>query len=147
MTSRVGLQEQGYAMFTVTLEPPSLKALCGPESAGCYLGLTDGSPPGVPGGGMTGIRAPEGGGVRFIPGSTLSGGVITPPERPRSELLPFAGGTTGVLGWSAFGRPPRSSAETAAAIKPTTAAARTHILRISASALSSSRCPDLGQTP
>ena len=48
---------------------------------------------------MTGILAPEGGGARFISGSTLAGGVMIPPERLRSELLvPLAGGTVGVAG-------------------------------------------------
>jgi hypothetical protein len=89
-----------------------------------YLGLVDGSPPGAPGGGITGIREPEAGGVRFIPGSTPAGGVMTPPERPRSELLvPVSGGTIGVLGWSAFGRSLRSSAETATARKDKSTAA------------------------
>src|SRR6266404_6028155 len=61
-----------------------------------YFGLIDGSPPGVPGGGMTGMASPAGGGVRFICGSTLGGGVMTPPDRPKSELLvPLAGGAIG----------------------------------------------------
>jgi hypothetical protein len=64
--------------------------------------LTDWSPPGVPGGGITGIRALDGGGVCFIVGSTSVGGVMTPPERLRSELLdPLAGGKVGVAGCSA----------------------------------------------
>jgi hypothetical protein len=64
-----------------------------------YFGLIDGLPPGVPGGGMIGILAPEGGGVCFIPGSTSPGGAITPPERLNSELLlPLAGGTAGATG-------------------------------------------------
>ena len=59
-----------------------------------HFGLGDGSPAGVSGGGITGILAPEGGGVTFIFGSTSAGGVITPPERLRSELLvPLAGGS------------------------------------------------------
>ena len=45
---------------------------------------------------MTGMLSPEGGGVRFICGSTLGGGVTTPPDRPKSELLvPLAGGAVG----------------------------------------------------
>ena len=61
-----------------------------------YFGLIDGLPPGVPGGGMTGMLSPEGGGVRFICGSTPGGGVTTPPDRPKSELLvPLAGGAIG----------------------------------------------------
>ena len=64
----------------------------------CYFGLIEGSPPGEPGGGMTGMLSPAGGGVRFISGSTLGGGVITPPDRPKSELLvPLAGGAIGGL--------------------------------------------------
>ena len=62
----------------------------------CYFGLIDGSPPGVPGGGMTGMLSPAGGGLRFICGSTPGGGVTTPPDRPKSELLvPLAGGAVG----------------------------------------------------
>ena len=58
-----------------------------------YFGLIAGLPPGVPGGGITGIVAPEGGGVCFIPGSTSAGGVTIPPQRLRSELVvPLAGG-------------------------------------------------------
>jgi len=61
-----------------------------------YFGLVDWSPPGVPGGGITGILAPDGGGVCLIAGSTPAGGVTTPPERLRSELLvPLAGGKAG----------------------------------------------------
>ena len=69
------------------------------RAAACYFGFVDGSPPGVPGGGITGIRAPDGGGVRFISGSISTGGVMTPPERLKSELLvPLAGGTIGLFG-------------------------------------------------
>src|SRR5215469_4443616 len=39
----------------------------------------DGSPPGLPGGGITGI-APPGGVGCLISGSTCSGGQITPPD-------------------------------------------------------------------
>jgi hypothetical protein len=64
-----------------------------------YFGLIDGLPPAVPGGGITGILAPDGGGDCFIPGSTSLGGTMTPPERLNSELLvPLAGGTAGVFG-------------------------------------------------
>src|SRR5438105_11471334 len=70
-----------------------------------YFGLTAGLPPGVPGGGIIGILAPVGGGVCFISGSISAGGVITPPDRFRSELeVPLAGGTAGVAGWAAPGR-------------------------------------------
>ena len=42
------------------------------------------------------MLSPAGGGVRLICGSTLGGGVTTPPERPKSELLvPLAGGAIG----------------------------------------------------
>ncbi len=59
---------------------------------GFYFGLIAGLPPGVPEGGTTGMRSPEGGGVCFICGSTPIGGVMTPPERLSSELLdPLAG--------------------------------------------------------
>jgi hypothetical protein len=64
-----------------------------------YLGFTVGLPPGVPGGGITGIFAPLGGGVCLIPGSIPLGGVITPSDRFSSELRdPLAGGTIGLLG-------------------------------------------------
>ena len=64
-----------------------------------YFGLTAGLPPGVPGGGITGIVEPLGGGVCFISGSIPVGGVITPPDRLRSVLrVPLAGGTAGVVG-------------------------------------------------
>jgi hypothetical protein len=43
-----------------------------------YFGRTLGSPPGLPGGGITGIFPVSGAGV-FIPGSTF-GGQITPPS-------------------------------------------------------------------
>ena len=40
--------------------------------------------------------SPAGGGLRFICGSTPGGGVTTPPDRPKSELLvPLAGGAVG----------------------------------------------------
>jgi hypothetical protein len=42
-----------------------------------YLGTIDGSPPGVPGGGMTGILPPPTGGAA-IPGSTPAGGQMMP---------------------------------------------------------------------
>jgi len=54
-----------------------------------YFGLTFGSPPGVPGGGMTGILPESSGGFLCKPGSTFSGGLITPPEWfSRSLRLP-----------------------------------------------------------
>jgi hypothetical protein len=42
-----------------------------------YLGTIDGSPPGVPGGGMTGVLPPPTGGAA-IPGSTPAGGQMMP---------------------------------------------------------------------
>jgi hypothetical protein len=80
----------------------------------------------VPGGGIIGIVEPVGGGVCFIWGSTSAGGLMTPPERPRSELLlPLAGGSTGWLGCSA-GR----SAAMADAPRPVNVATISHILRM-----------------
>jgi hypothetical protein len=106
---------------------------------GFYLGLIAGLPPGVPGGGTTGMLSPEGGGVCFICGSTPIGGVMTPPERLSSELLdPLAGGTAGALGCLALS----SSAATATVKKPKNAIARSHILPIAAS----KRCPHPRQT-
>jgi hypothetical protein len=79
-----------------------------------YFGLIAGLPPGVPGGGTTGMPSPEGGGVCFICGSTPTGGVMTPPERLSSELLdPLAGGTAGARGCLAHS----SSAATATVTK------------------------------
>jgi hypothetical protein len=70
-----------------------------------YFGLIDGSPPGVPGGGMTGIGSPEGGGICFIWGSISAGGAITPPERAKSELVvPLNGGVIGRFGLALSGR-------------------------------------------
>jgi hypothetical protein len=61
-----------------------------------YFGLTAGLPPG---GGIIGIVEPVAGGVCLIFGSIPAGGVITPPDRFRSELrVPLAGGTAGVAG-------------------------------------------------
>src|SRR3984893_17810220 len=108
---------------------------------GFYFGLIAGLPPGVPGGGTTGMLSPEGGGVCFICGSTPIGGVMTPPERLSSELLdphPLAGGTAGALGCLALS----SSAATATVTKPKNAIARSHILPIAAS----KRCPHPRQT-
>jgi hypothetical protein len=50
-----------------------------------YFGITLGSPPGVPGGGMTGIIPPPAAGAE-IPGSTPAGGQITPFERDIPSL-------------------------------------------------------------
>ena len=104
-----------------------------------YFGLIAGLPPGVPGGGTTGMLSPEGGGVCFICGSTPIGGVMTPPERLSSGLLdPLAGGTAGALGCLALS----SSAATATVTKPKNAIARSHILPIAVS----KRCPHPRQT-
>ena len=90
-----------------------------------YFGLTAGLPPGLPGGGIIGIVEPVAGGACFIWGSTSVGGLMTPPERLRSELLlPLAGGSTGWLGCSA-GR----SAAMADAPRPANVATMSHILR------------------
>jgi hypothetical protein len=45
-----------------------------------YFGRTDGSPPGLPGGGITGILPVSGAGAR-IAGSILDGGHSTPSDR------------------------------------------------------------------
>src|SRR5215469_1358286 len=105
----------------------------------CYFGFTDGSPPGVPGGGITGILSPDRGGVCFICGSTSAGGLMTPPERLSSELVdPLAGGSAGALGCFA----PCSSAPAARLIEPQAAMMRSDILRIDASGC----CRDAKQT-
>jgi hypothetical protein len=44
-----------------------------------YFGRTLGSPPGLPGGGITGVLPPSGVGAR-IPGSTPAGGHSTPSD-------------------------------------------------------------------
>jgi hypothetical protein len=73
------------------------------------------------------MLSPEGGGVCLICGSSPMGGVITPPERLKSELLdPLAGGTAGEFDFLA----PCSSAGMAAVRKPRKAIARNHILPI-----------------
>jgi hypothetical protein len=53
-----------------------------------YFGLTSGAfPPGVPGGGITGMLCAPGFGVGWcIPGSGSAGGWITPPERESLSL-------------------------------------------------------------
>ena len=54
-----------------------------------HFGLIDGSPPELPGGGMTGVRAPVSGGLAVISGSTSSRGRITPSSRSDfSWLIP-----------------------------------------------------------
>ena len=64
----------------------------------------------------------------MISGSMPAGGVMTPPERFRSELrLPLAGGTAGAAGWSAPGRPLCSSAAEATVAKPRAATATRHV--------------------
>jgi hypothetical protein len=50
-----------------------------------HFGMMVGSPPGVPGGGMTGMTPPPVGGTEML-GSTSAGGQITPLERDNSSL-------------------------------------------------------------
>src|SRR5262245_64829911 len=59
-----------------------------------YFGWIVGSPPGLPGGGMTGVFcAPGSGGGTCISGSTLCGGRMTPLERSSCWLgLSFGAG-------------------------------------------------------
>jgi len=60
------------------------------EGGASYFGWRPGSPPGVPGGGMTGILPPPTGGTE-MPGSTPAGGQITPLDFESCslrELLP-----------------------------------------------------------
>ena len=45
-----------------------------------YFGLTEGSPPGLPGGGMTGVLPPVSGAGACISGSTPEGGQSTPSD-------------------------------------------------------------------
>src|SRR5579884_1040760 len=80
-----------------------------------YFGLTFGSPPGEPGGGMTMIEPPGSGAFFTMPGSTVlaAGGLMTPSEReswllrlPPSPVAPLSGMTVlagGVVGacWAA----------------------------------------------
>jgi hypothetical protein len=63
------------------------------------FGTTLGSPPGVPGGGMTGIRPPPTGGTE-MPGSTPAGGHITPFDSESCSLklrLPVVSDDRGVV--------------------------------------------------
>jgi len=77
-------------------------------------------------------------GIRFISGSTPAGGVITPPDRAKSELVvPLKGGVIGRVGSAASGRPFGSAAKAAMAPNKTTAAATANIPRIAASIASS----------
>jgi hypothetical protein len=108
-----------------------------------YFGLIDGSPPGVPGGGMTGIGSPEGGSICFIWGSISAGGAITPPERAKSELVvPLDGGVIGRFGLALSGRWSGSAARAAIAPNPTAAAAMAQVPRIAASSSLSSSKPE-----
>jgi hypothetical protein len=50
-----------------------------------HFGTRPGSPPGVPGGGITGVTPPPIGGTE-MPGSTPAGGQITPLDRDSSSL-------------------------------------------------------------
>src|SRR5260221_5619692 len=68
-----------YAQNRPARRAASAGVLCG---AGGYFGLTPGLPPGEPGGGTTGmLRGPGSGVGASILRSTLSGGLMTPPER------------------------------------------------------------------
>jgi hypothetical protein len=58
----------------------------------CYFGSIVGSPPGLPGGGMTGVLPEPGGGGTSICGSTPRGGRMTPLERSSRSLRSSAGG-------------------------------------------------------
>ena len=64
-----------------------------PALRGCYFGTTFGSPPGVPGGGTTGIGSvpglPAGATGLVMAGSTFAGGLIT--ESPAASPCPGAG--------------------------------------------------------
>jgi hypothetical protein len=60
-----------------------VKQTCFPDQVPAnrdYFGRTDWSPPGLPGGGMTGVLPASGGGAR-ISGSTPAGGQSTPSDR------------------------------------------------------------------
>src|ERR1700730_2939510 len=61
------------------------------QGAQNHFGLMDGSPPGLPGGGITGIGALLSDGLRVISGSTLPGGRITPSFGLGSSLLASSG--------------------------------------------------------
>jgi hypothetical protein len=50
-----------------------------------YFGIRPGSPPGVPGGGITGVMPPPNGGT-VRPGSMPAGGQITPFDRDSCSL-------------------------------------------------------------
>jgi hypothetical protein len=70
-----------------------------PECYQLTFGTTFGSPPGVPGGGMTGVRPPPTGGTE-MPGSTPAGGHITPFDSESCSLklrLPVVSGDRGVV--------------------------------------------------
>src|ERR1700722_13734638 len=80
-----------HSATDVTLKPT---AAASPTS---YFASTPGAPPGVPGGGMTGMELGSGTGAVFImPGSTPGFGLITPPLESnfslRLSLRPDANG-------------------------------------------------------
>jgi hypothetical protein len=87
------------------LQGPGRRQGINPPTAWRHFGITDGSPPGDPGGGITGVAAPFWGGSTVIRGSTF-GGVMTPFRWDKSSLkvpVPSAGairsgGTGGALG-------------------------------------------------
>ena len=76
-----------------------------------YLGCAVGAPPGVPGGGITGVvRGVGSGTVPWMPGSTPMGGRITPRARPPPSRSSTA--------FSPVGPSPRRSRRGAAASPP-----------------------------
>src|SRR6187200_2202239 len=68
----------------------------GKRSYGNYLGRTVGSPPGLPGGGMTGMLPASGVG-NFIAGSIAGGGQMTPSDCARRPLR-LSGAGAGLCG-------------------------------------------------
>jgi hypothetical protein len=70
-----------------TIETPKAREQCValPLANLLHFGMMVGSPPGVPGGGMTGMTPPPVGGTEML-GSTSAGGQITPLERDNSSL-------------------------------------------------------------
>jgi hypothetical protein len=64
---------------------PACNVLPFPLANLLHFGMMVGSPPGVPGGGMTGMTPPPVGGTEML-GSTSAGGQITPLERDSSSL-------------------------------------------------------------
>ena len=83
----------------------ALRALALPSAF--YLGWTRGSPPGVPGGGITGVVPGSGFGAgAWMPGSTPAGGRITPTPPDGAPDGPGRGAGAGCAGTAA--QPPRA---------------------------------------